>query len=342
MKHTDFECLIKKIQEPLYTHKLPSVLEDFFSRYQLNKFKEYLSPDADHYFSPLNPSFSLELEYSPARVQFLNVLSLRDGVMPLLKFFTLNPVPKNQDIVYIVDSKLSSLVPLEWRSLVLLRDLKFEERREYLADNFSKKILFISPSPLSAPLDLVLVELRKLKEKISTSDEIVVFFSSMKLRGQGQSQRDEMWGFKILQLINKEFENEKIRVVDWREYTSIDLSHFKFHFINPLKYYFSDSYLLHDACQKGAKPILKIPHVSQGRETFYQALSMEHGFMLHQNFQDYDSFKKENLVGIIEEIEMSLENRKKNLRSNQFCSPEFASWSLDVAKNIYNKEIKLS
>lgn len=325
MPSTDFDFLIKKIQEVTITPSFELKLEDFIARYLLNKFREYLSPDSDPYFSSLNPIFSIELEYSPKRVELLKVLSLRDGVMPLLKFFTLNPIPQNDNTVYIIDSHLSPLVPLAWRRSVLLRSLVVE--KEKFQNRFNQKIIFISPSEIANPLTMVQVELDMLSSFISEEDEIYIYLSSVKLRGSGQAQKDEAWGYKILQLINKKFIKNEIKVLNWNEYSSLNLSQFAFHFINPLKYFFTDSYLLHDACQKGAKPLVHDQHPTG----YLHKISMNHGFILHQGFKPYNQYGNEQLMDIIEEMKCE----KIDLKKNEFCSPEFSSWALDVAKSIY-------
>jgi len=334
MLSTDIKSLIDKINKPNYIGSLPSTLDDFLPRYKLNKFKEYLSPDSDYYFSSLNPTFSLELELSPMRIKYLSVLSLRDGVMPLLKFYVSNPRPKDESLIHIIDEDFSSLVPEAWRSQTLLR--RFKSQKTDVESTHNNFIIFISPNYFSSPLEIVYSEIQKVNKELLPETEVYLFFSSMKLRGVGQAQKDDLWGYKIMELFAKHLETKNFRVINWNEYSALNLNSFLFFFINPLKFFLSDSFLLHDACQKGASPLVKDKKndINPFSE-HYHPLSINHGFILHQSYSSYNKFHSEKLENVITEFDQSESNKKRLFRANQFCSHEFESWAHDVAKSLY-------
>ncbi|MBC7427778.1 MAG: hypothetical protein H7336_04140 [Bacteriovorax sp.] len=340
MPATEFKNLINIIlSNPAYSKGLLEPI-DFAPRYLLNRFLEYLSPDSKRYYSVLNPIFSMELEYSPDnRIEQVNVVFLRDGVMPLLKFFILNPAPFDPGPLLIIDQNLSALVPESWRNKVLLRvgyhkTSETSESSEFSGE--SKKLFFISPIELSTPMDLIETELAFISDHIQEGDELLFYFSSASLRGREHSVDDKVWGYKILEKIMTKFRANPIRILDWKEYVSLDLSDVKYYFINPLQYFFTDSFLFHDAAQRGAKPLM-IEAVSTLGNSFMYEVSHYHGFVIHQNFESYQSYGVENLAGLIFELSMSDKDKKISPRTLNLASEEFKDWAQDVARDLYVK-----
>jgi hypothetical protein len=334
MPATEFNNLINIIlSNPAYSKGLLEPI-DFAPRYLLNRFLEYLSPDSKRYYSVLNPIFSMELEYSPDnRIEKVNVVFLRDGVMPLLKFFILNPTPLDPCPLLIIDQDLSSLVPVLWRRKVLLKKIyhKISE-----SNSTTKKLFFISPIELSTPMDLIEEELSYISRHIDVGDELMFYFSSVSLRGREHSMDDKVWGYKILEKIMSKFCSNPIRILNWKEYLSLDLSEVKFHFINPLRYFFTDSYLFHDVSQRGAKPL--VVEKESGVSKFYQyEVSHYHGFTLHQEFENYCDYGASKFKSLIFELSMSDKDKKVSPRTLNLASEEFKDWAQDIARNLYVK-----
>lgn len=332
METMDFKKLIEIIKMAEIVKKPALEQVDFVSRYSLDKFIDYLSPDSGKYFLTLNPVFSIELNFtSDTLYKKLQAASLRDGVMPLTQFYIKNPTPPEIGPIIIVDHELSSLVPPSWRPRTLLRTLYFNYHLKF--DHCNKLILFISPMPDALPLDLVDEELEKIYLLGRDKNELLIYFSSAKLKGDKVPNDDKAWGYKILEKIFLKFKSQKIRILDWNEYLDFDLSGSCFYFMNPLRYFFIDSYVLHDATQRGSVPLV---HQSLNfPEYFKHEISKHHGFVLHQSFDPYLSYGAENLGRHVFEIGASIENKKQNLLLSKFCTEEFRDWTLDIAQELY-------
>jgi hypothetical protein len=336
MPVTEFDKLINIVlSNPDYPKGILDPI-DFAPRYLLNRFLEYLSPDSNRYYSSLNPIFSMELEYSSDRqIELINVVFLRDGVMPLLKFFLLNPAPRDPGPLLIIDQDLSSLVPMAWRHKVLLRENYHNALTA--TGRESKKLFFISPIDLSTPMDLIEAELALIKTHLEKGDELLLFFSSASLRGREHSMDDKVWGYKILEKMMSAFFSENpLRVLDWKEYLSLDLSDVEYYFINPLQYFFTDSFLLHDASQRGARPL--IARKSNLINYYKYEVSHYHGFLLHQEFENYCSYGIEDLKTLIFELSMSDKDKKVSPRTLNLASEEFKDWAQDVGRDLYVKK----
>lgn len=334
----EFKELIKYIQIPQKVSFNHHNSSDFLSKYLLNKFMSYLSPDSSHYHLSINPAFSIELEFSlKEQSNLLKAVSLRDGVMPLMMFFLRNPSPPEDGPVFIIDNDLSCIVPEIWRTRVLLRS---PYSNSSLIIERKKIIFFISPMKETAPLDLVEDELNNIFKRVSKDHEILLYFSSANLKGKILAEYDQAWGYKILEIIFSKFKSHKITVLNWKEYGDYDFNHVEYYFINPLIYYFTDSYLQHDISQRGATPLFQ--NKVESCEQYALAISQYHGFILHQFFANYESFGQENLSKQIFEIGMSEDERKVQMRSVKFINAEFSSlefkdWTTDVARELYYK-----
>jgi hypothetical protein len=295
------------------------------------KYCTYLSPDSRAYHSEINPLFTFQLdENSFKSFRIFSLLSLRDGVYPLLRFFSLTPIPHEIDPVLIVDSTLSSLVPMAWRERVFLRDL-FTKTVSLVKKN--ELIILISPDKDNLPLEIVERELHKIKMKIETFDKVIIYFSSCNFMGEEDSDFDSSWGYKILKIFFMINPFINVTIIDFFEYQKLNFSATSFYFLNPLSFYFSDSFLLHDLLQRGSSPLE--PVVLEGNHKAHVQISINHGFVFHQNFNSkcyqVDSFLKEKVFkGEI--FRPSLEDDYASLK---LSTKDFKDWSLHVALDIY-------
>jgi hypothetical protein len=322
--------VILESKQPIPDEKLEKC--DFLRGYFSLKFKEFFSPDSEYYKSFINPIFSFEFEMSEEKfLEQVKVFSLRDGVMPLMRFFAIYKIPPAYCPLLIVDSQLSSLVPQSWRANVVLRTPFVEEPRKMN----NKVILFCSPDSMSLPLDILENELRIIEKKLKPEDELLILFSSMRMRGEGHAIWDQSWDLKILLNISLKFNKRKITILSFKDYLKHEFSFSRFYFLNPLKFYFSDSFLLHDICQKGASPLLPLKF----REGYLQSrVSLNHGFYFHQEFEDY---RGANYDIIQDTLFHSIKTYAKSARisdiNNKLYPKDFSDWGHDTALEIYRE-----
>lgn len=246
----------------------------------------YLSPDSNPYCSRLNPIFSFEIESGEENyLRYFNILSLRDGVYPLLRFFFLNPTPHTADPTLVIDEKLSSLVPVAWREKVLLRRLYVNE--QVFSKEADECVILISPDQDALPLDVMESEFKKLAENTKHYSKISLYFSSCIHKGEEYAEAVSSWGYNVLNAFHKTFQGKEVEILSWSALQKKGMSKVAFAHFNPLHFYFSDSYLTHDLLQKGASLLEK----AKRPETsfFKEEISINHGYYL---FPWKDSGKK--------------------------------------------------
>ncbi len=306
----------------------------FFNKTKIaEKYNAFLSPDSNIYNSPLNPLFSYEIDNSNKKIlKSFDYVSLRDGVLPLISFFYENPAPQKIDPVLIVDSRLSSLVPLEWRERVVLRNIIHTGNVQVSPQK--KIVLFVSPDKFSTPLTCLESEIFKLKNHIENDDKLYVLFSSVNRKGEEEISEEDAWGYKVFQLMLNKFKDKEIKVLDWKSYRNIDLSECRYAFINPLKFYFTDSFLEHDALQRGCIPLVVSDH--KFASDFILKISQNHGFHLHQNFEPVHIFNNQMLDYL--RPSSALENSKMNDFSNiKLATNEFKDFAWDISLELFSK-----
>jgi hypothetical protein len=303
-----------------------------FSSDLSEKYRTYLSPDSNRYYSHLSPLFSFELESSIGNhLKSFEVISLRDGVWPLLRFFAINPTPHEIDPVLVIDSSLSSLVPPEWRGKVVLRNLFFE--KEIIFKKRSKTIIFISPDQKSNPLDMVKKRITELQQHIPMGQELYFYFSSGNLMGEEDAEKEDNWGYRLMLLFTESFSGRKMHILNWEEYLSLPLNSFNYFSLNILNFIFSDSYLIHDAAQRGARPLIESSG-NNNNDDFRVNISVNHGFELHCRFDDYffpdyqSNFKKLFPGSIFEET------KRDDLAHVKLSTLDFKDWASDVAGKV--------
>ena len=328
--------VLKKLKELISINKY--INNDIYEYVFFNKTKQtrklsyFLSPDIELYSSPLNPLFSFELESSKkSMIKSFEIISLRDGVLFLMDFFYKNPNPDRIDPILVIDEKLSPLVPAKWREKVVLR--KIISLNMTLSEKKKKIIIFISPDKRSSPIEIIKNEISKIKTLIDSDFEIKLFFSSVNKRGEEEAYLDDLWGYKLVQLITAEFLGNNVEVLNWKEYLAADVSGCYFHLLNPLMYYFSDSYVEHNAFSRGALPLFaKDEKLSE--ESCILKLTVNHGFVLHREFSTELPIDKNLPEIIFKRITMEKVDSDdyKNLK---LVSDEFMDWAADVSSELY-------
>lgn len=332
------KCILTEEQSIPKTH-----LEkmNFVPEYLSTKFKEFLSPDSDNYRCDINPVFSLEFELSTEK--FLNqvsVFSLRDGVLGLLRFFAVNPTYDKKFPLLIVDASLSALVPESWRSHVVLRENYVVSRTRERSQKQKQKqkhnvLLCFSADPFNLPMDVLQKELLKLKEHLSEQDELMLFFSSMRMRGEGEAYYDTAWGYKTLLTVQACFPDKKIDVIAYNDLKKMNVTDLNFHFVNPLQYYFTDTFLYHDLIQRGAWPLLAQNLADQNCTL---KVSLNHGYFFHQNFSPYIGEKHERVLNtIFKPVGTYTPGTQFKAIKTRLYPKDFMDWSYDVALELYLK-----
>lgn len=290
------------------------------------KYRTYLAPDSYAYHSVINPIFSFEVNEDFNK---FSLLSLRDGLYPLARFFAINPNPRIGDPYLIIDSRLESIVPFSWREKTIVREL-FTER---FAEGSRELLLLISPDKDSLPLDLLELELDKISQDIERFEKVSIFMSSCNSYGEEDPEYDLAWDKKVLKTLLEKIPASKIRILDFAEYTALNVSEVNFYFLNPLLFYFSDSYLEHDLLQRGASPLFT-PRKKDSND-FNVKVSINHGFVF--------SKLSSSLVLTPEPIVMekifkkTVYNASSEMGKLKLSTKEFKDWSSATARHLFAK-----
>lgn len=296
------------------------------------KYRTYLAPDSYAYHSMINPIFSFELEGNDFEdFRKFSLLSLRDGVYPLTRFFRLYPVPLKNDPYLIIDSKLEELIPLAWKSKCVLREL-FVNKTEF---NSNELLLLVSPDKDSLPLDLLASSCEKLKEQLKTFNEVSVYFSSCNSYGEEDPEYDSSWALKCLKVILEALADTNVKIIDFAQYNSKKMNNQKFYFLNPLSFYFSDSYLLHDLLQRGALPLLG--QKLRDENDLNVSISQNHGFSLRPCLTDVEIVPDEIVMEKIFKGSIYRAPATHNLEKLKLSTKEFLDWASATARHLYDK-----
>lgn len=296
------------------------------------KYKTFMSPDSNAYYSSLNPIFSFELEENNFQsFKIFSMLSLRDGVYPLLRFFTMNPTPHEIDPILIVDARLSSIVPEAWRKKVYLREVFVEEKP--LKEKANELLLVLFPDKDAMPLDSFEKEFSKIKDHLDSFTNISIFFSTCTLTGQEDAEYDFLWGYKLLNILSERLAGKNVSIISFSELQKKNLSQTAFHFFNPFLFYFSDSYLLHDLFQRGGRSLL----MCSGKENHRTSVnvSINHGFNLHQNFSSAEHVCDDFLMKKIFKSAIYEPPVDEDYATLRLSTKDFKDWALSIASKIY-------
>ncbi len=294
------------------------------------KYTAFLTPDSRTYTNSINPIFSFELEDTSLR--FFNILSLRDGVYPLLRFFAMNPVPHVMDSSLIVDASLASLVPKEWRSKVLLRELYVEKPVfDYQANEC---LLLISPNQDSQPLDLFIKEINKYKGELQKFKKLSIYFSSCALKGEEENMYVSNCGYSLLRNLMANFPDKEIEILEWYQYEKKNVAHTAFLVINPLKFYFSDSYLVHDLAQRGARSLIETKGINE--RGYKKQISINHGYNIYSWEGPEFSYFDEDFKKVFSNKSIHAKPAWDDYLLVKLTTSEFKDFSAHVAREIYN------
>lgn len=292
------------------------------------KYVLFLSPDSNAYCSRINPVFSFEVE---SFLQSFCVISLRDGVYPLMRFFFMNPRPHRADAHIIIDEKLSPLVPLEWVRNVYVRKMFIKEKL------FEAKkvecLLLASPDIDNLPLDVLKQELEKKSVFIKETNRISIFFSSCNKIGEEHAEIDSSWRYQVFQVFLKMFPEQEIYVLDWNNLQKMNMSGVNVFEINPLKFYCSDSSLMHVLLQKGAgNPEFKLDGLSDWHQ---ENISINHGYYIYPLKKEHPPLYDETMIKEIFNNSINIKVKPKNYTDLKLSNKSFKDFCTMVAREIY-------
>lgn len=311
--------------EYIFAHRTPLTI----------KLTAFLAPDSKLYSSPLNPLFSWELEgHQKNWLKSFEMVSLRDGVFPLLQFFINHPQPESIDPIVVVDQELSTLVPEAWRAKVVLRQMV--STGNFYTQKKNSLLLFVNADARTMPLNILKEELVALQNEIENNSEVLLFFSSLNRKGEEDVQYDDAWKCKVMQVLCECIPREKIKVLSWQDYLDRDISGCHFYWLNPLRFYVSDSFLIHQALLRGALPLfeskpLEISH--------FIKLSAHHGFNLHQHFDTEDKLDLK-ILAYLNKFKRSEVFDNDDYAKLQLANDDMAEWASRIALDLYGAKNK--
>lgn len=211
-------------------------------------------PNSEEYYLPF-PTMSVVEEYEPKTLAKAERWLVRDGLVPLIWFFKLNPSPDKHKIHLIVNENIAPFVPTAWRKnvstwrTVFLNEAQKKERNKLL-------IFVIAAEPIN-PIDEIS---RKMENLVS-------FFG--KARFQEMEKHclviNKEAGFKSLERFDylpkvvfemvKKSADSNWNALGWKEFAlDSPLQDYWFADLNSTRVY-ADNYVTYSALRRGAQGV---------------------------------------------------------------------------------------
>lgn len=303
----------KMIEEPRETfseidwfraHRVSLQRFDHLIANEKNKgFISYLWPIGQEYYSPLNPIF-LTSNYPIDVLNEHPMWMARDGLVPLLWFFQMNPKPGRFKQKILIHETFSPFVPEAWRN----------NMGTYRVDSTKTDQISVNKVILTTYISEMFCSqeyLKKLLAQIATTvgEENIrnitkYLFCLDKNLGYGQETKHQIVP-EFMRQIYKVFGTEEYQLWNW---TNLDAyPNFEgFHYCEISEMLLcADSYVAHHVAKRGARPLLNSRPKEQDEELI--ELSPYHGV-----------FFKRHLSG-----EYMLSDKKRELDEAKHCFTKF-------------------
>jgi len=236
-----------------------------------------ISPQGKSYETSIPTFLSYQLK-SLRHLNFFDVALLRDGALPLVKFFLSNREPTGFSSRILVHEDLSYLVPLEWREQVYYY-------RTYESPDIEQGdtlLLYGSLDSYASGLSSLERSLKKIDP--SKYKKCYLLASLAPIETEEKLLNFDHHYFEVIKKLTATF--PRLQVLNWNELKNLNLAGFDIHSISENRFWIADSYIEHFARLSGAKGASSHPSnfdiIDQIR------LSSQHGFQVHQGYTQED------------------------------------------------------
>jgi hypothetical protein len=287
-----------------------------------------ISPHGKSYETPFPAFLSYQLK-SLQHLNFFDVVLLRDGALPLVKFFLSHRTPNSISSRLLIHEDLAYLVPIGWKEQVYY----FRSYQDNPSRSSDTLFLYGSLDRYASPLNFIeknlsMVELGQYKDYYLLPS-IAQVDSEEKLHGL------DHYYFKIITKITQKFPN--LEAKNWNDLKQFEFSKLHLHPISDTRFWIADSYVEHIALSQGAQlAIVKKPQYEIIERV---KLSPYHGLELHQGQSDKDSQLAQQLYDWYDRYESVVFNTKSSFpsiieddESSSFCSEELLSFVLSATQ----------
>lgn len=210
--------------------------------------KAFLSLHGRNYFSPLRASFLFE-HSSEASLSHFSPLLARDGALDLLHFFSRKNVIPNSK--FLIPEELTQLVPSPWRG----QCLGYRYNQVHSSAQKVTKLLFVVSALGGKHCDEE--QLQGLLEKylgLLNIQNMQIFVSFVMPNVPDTFEQINGHATKALEqvlFIERQF-SKRIHSIAFEDLLGKHLEEWAFLDVNPLKFYYSDSYIHHSLMSRGA------------------------------------------------------------------------------------------
>ena len=208
----------------------------------ISKFKHFLSPHSNNFYSELRGIFSFEIQKLES-LNYFEFISFRDGILPLMCFFQRYPTPDLFKKRIFIHSKMGAIVPEAWKGQISFYDFNYKVQK----DN-SKLVLSLFAQEDQFEKSQLL---ELFKTTFSKYEEFQVLISEPVLRGEDLPEGRSTFFQKIVFELGKL--NKKITFVNLNELLGKNLSEWDFYDFNPRHFWYSWSYIEQVISMKGAQ-----------------------------------------------------------------------------------------
>lgn len=236
-----------------------------------------ISPQGKPYETTIPTFLSYQLK-SLRHLNFFDVALLRDGALPLVKFFLSHREPTGFSSRILVHEDLSYLVPLEWREQVFYYRT-YETNDAIQGDTL---LLFGSLDSFASPISSMARNLQALSN--NQYKKCVLLASMAPIETEEKLLNFDHHYFEVIKLLVQKFPN--LEVKNWNDVKLMNFNQICLHSISDNRFWIADSYLEHFARIQGARAAIIQP--SQYKIIEQIRLSSHHGFEIHQGYSEKD------------------------------------------------------
>lgn len=310
--------------------------EDDLSKKCYNEFFPHLSN-----FEVSMPSFFL---YELNDFDYLNyfpIALIRDGVLSLAKFFHLNPEPKHIKTMFVINSRLSFLVPELWLEQVAFYEMGSSPPKDKVESDNADVYISLLGSRLFCDLDYVKeVSQKILKDSKGKSINLTIVANNNNPAGEKSSRtKVNNYIYYAIDVIRSVLTNVKrIEYINTSDIEYYNLENSLFYDLNQFNTLFSDCYVSHNIMSKGAFKMCSVPTLDK---SFFHAISFFHGYYISsQAPAHYKAQRKGYLESLrpiqsfLNENEMNLQRSASDPNSLRIVSPEFESLLCDYLRTL--------
>lgn len=289
-----------------------------------------MSPHGETFHTGLSSFFLFESKSLKHLSYFKNIL-VRDGLLPLLKFFFEQPRPAAFGQNLLIHEDLSHIVPKQWSQQVYFyrySDLKSEDKAP------PKSVIALGIlDETSCPIDLLTRRLEQRNERQAMDCHGLFNLPYPK-------RENELYDFgghyiHVMEALREQ--NFKMFSLNWNRCQNMSLAEIGLLDLNLTKFWYADSYVEHFLRSRGARQIANEGKRSTDKALFSKRLSPHHQIEIHNDWDPKAKKISEIIYTKVEALRDNILSKEQTYPKSEdeesevkLCSPELSRLALSI------------